>query len=163
MLCKAHSIYPHSSTPPPLNRIFLFHFPTNKQMGITFATRTSASAARANDAAAGKCFDDKSRRKRFCSATMLPTTHLSPTLGSRSPGILYLFFLWLLLFTSQHRISVCALWDALQRRLACVLPLLLFSALCSQFMICLVFGADNVHANILIPLCQLSLYVPSLP
>lgn len=83
-------------TPPPhllLNRIFLFHFPTNKQMGITFATRTSASAARANDAAAGKCFDDKSRRKRFCSATMLPTTHLSPTLGSCSPGILYLFFL----------------------------------------------------------------------
>lgn len=37
------------------------------------------------------------------------------------------------------------------------------SALYSQFMICLALGADNVHANILVPLCQLSLYVSFLP
>lgn len=37
------------------------------------------------------------------------------------------------------------------------------SALYSQFMICLALAVDNVHANILIPLCQLSLYVSFLP
>lgn len=63
-----------------------------------------------------------------------------------------------LFFTLQHwtMLMYCRLFLVLTW--TCMLL-----ALYSQFRICLAFIVDNAHANMLIPLCQLSLYVSFLP
>lgn len=119
--------------------------------GIIFLACTS-SMATVKENVTGKCLNDKGCSKLFC----------LPTILAMIPAVV------VFLFTQHHLIIYITTCNhaALLSNFGCLLALL---RLCYCFVIVfpilnhLAFSVDNVHANTLVPLYRLSLYVSFLP